>query len=70
MNLPLSKGKVLSRLEEVLSNIAGIKVTTAISDELRVCNFLNVLVQTRSDNSLEKVRVTRFDKGVESLIKI
>lgn len=36
MNLPLSKGKVLSRLEEVLSNIAGIKVTTAISDELSV----------------------------------
>lgn len=40
MNLPLNKGKVLSCLEKVLSNIAGIKVITAISDELRVCNFL------------------------------
>ncbi|KTF13703.1 hypothetical protein [Pseudoalteromonas sp. H105] len=45
MNLPLNKGKVLSRLEEVLSNIAGVKVVTATNDELRVCNVLQGIYQ-------------------------
>lgn len=40
MNLPLNKDKVLSCLEEVLNNNTGLKVVTAISDKLRVCNFL------------------------------
>ncbi|PCC14258.1 hypothetical protein [Pseudoalteromonas sp. JB197] len=45
MNLPLNKGKVLSCLEKVLSNITGIKVVTATNDELRVCNFLKGIYQ-------------------------
>jgi len=45
MNLPLNKCKVLSCLEEVLSNIPGIKVVAATNDELRVCNFLKGIYQ-------------------------
>lgn len=45
MNLPLNKDKVLSCLEEMLSNNTGLKVVTAINDGLRVCNFLKGVYQ-------------------------
>lgn len=44
MNLPLNKDKVLSRLEKVLSNITGIKVVTAISDELILFKYYSKIL--------------------------
>ena len=64
MNLPLNKGKVLSCLEEVLSNITGIKVVTAMSDELRVCNFLKGIYQPLFPAIQVNERVINTDTSV------